>query len=280
MTSIGNSAQAEAWNGDSGRRWVARADERDRVLAPAGDVLFTADEPRPGSNVLDIGCGCGATTLFAADRVGGSGSATGLDLSLPMLDVARERATASGAVIATFVNGDAQTYSFEPGSADLVISRFGTMFFSDPIAAFSNIRSALRPDGRARRVTWQPLASNEWLTVPGAALLQHTDLPATAPDEPGMFAQADPDRVTATLTAAGFENVDLQPHELTLTLGPTIEAAVDHLADSGPGRVLLETIPEGPAKDAAIADVHDALVDHVDDAGVHLGAGVWLITAS
>src|SRR4249920_3902276 len=129
MTTIANSSQFEAWNGDSGRRWVARADQRDKVLAPVADVLLAAAAPSPGSRVLDIGCGCGATTLLSAIPIGAAGSATGIDLSAPMLDLARQRAIAAGTTNTRFVHGDVQTYAFEPDSIDLVISRFGTMFF-------------------------------------------------------------------------------------------------------------------------------------------------------
>ena len=212
MTASANASQFDAWNGESGLRWVATADARDRVLAPVGEALLAAAAARPGMRVLDIGCGCGSTTLMAAKSVGNTGSATGIDLSGPMLDLARQRATAAGAVNASFVQGDAQTHAFEPEAADLVISRFGTMFFADPEAAFANIARALRPDGRLCLATWQPLAANEWLTVPGAALLRHTELPATAPDQPGMFAQSDPELVSATLAAAGFADVDHRRH--------------------------------------------------------------------
>ncbi len=280
MTSIANSSQSEAWNGESGRRWVARAEERDRVLAPVADLLLAADPPTFGTRVLDIGCGCGATTLMAAGHVGDRGSATGVDLSAPMLEIARHRATTAGAANASFVRGDAQTHAFPPNSIDLVVSRFGTMFFSDPVAAFANIGIALRLGGRLRLATWQPLEANEWLTVPGTALLRHTDLPATDPDGPGMFAQSDPETVAATLTAAGFDEVRLEPREVAFALGQTIEEAVDYLADSGPGRLLLESIPEGPARDDALADVRDVLADHRDASGVRLGGGVWLITAT
>ena len=279
MTTSANAAQFDAWNGESGLRWVAGADARDRVLAPVADVLKAA-APKSGMRVLDIGCGCGATTLMVADRVGDTGSATGIDLSGPMLDLARQRATAAGAVNASFVQGDAQTHAFEPESADLVISRFGTMFFADPEAAFENIGRALRPEGRLCIATWQPLAANEWLTVPGAALLKHTDMPATDPDQPGMFAQSDPDIVSATLDAAGFADIAMEATAVDFTFGQTVDEAVEYLADSGPGRMLLETIPEGAARDAALADVHDALVEHHDDAGVRLGGAIWLVTAT
>lgn len=280
MTTTANSDQSEAWNGDSGHRWVATADERDEVLAPVADALLAAAAPTPGTRILDIGCGCGATTLMAAHRIGDSGSALGIDLSEPMLNVARQRADAAGAENTSFVRADAQTHPFTPASIDTVIGRFGTMFFSEPEAAFVNIGAALRPGGRLCLATWQPLAANEWLTVPGAALLQHADLPATAPDGPGMFAQSDPTVVTATLRAAGYGDIAIEATDVTFTLGRTLDDAVGYLADSGPGRAMLDTIPEGAARDAALADVRAALVDHDDGSHVRLGGGIWLITAA
>ena len=279
MTATENAVQSESWNGESGLLWVANADERDRVLGPVGDVLLATATPTVGDDILDIGCGCGATTLMAATRIGTAGSATGIDLSMPMLDLARERATAAGAVNATFVHGDAQTYDFTPESVDLVIGRFGTMFFSDPEAAFANIRTALRPGGRLCLATWQPLGANEWLIVPGAALLQHTELPTGQLEGPGMFAQSDPAIVTEVLGAAGFDEIRIDAAEVTFTLGLTLEGAVAYLADAGPGRRLLDTIPEGPARDAALADVRAVLVDHHHAEGVQLHGGIWLINA-
>jgi SAM-dependent methyltransferase len=279
MTDTANVSQFEAWNGDSGHRWVARADERDRVLAPVADALLAVADPTPGTRVLDVGCGCGVTTLRTATQVGDTGSVTGIDLSAPMLAVARQRARAARAVNTSFVHADAQTYSFEPGSVDLVISRFGTMFFSDPDAAFANIATALVSEGRLCLATWQPLAANEWLAIPGAALLQHADLPATL-HGPEMFAQSDPAVVTATLRAAGFGDITIDAADVTFTLGKTIDEAVEYLADSGPGRALLETIAEGPPRQAALADVRDSLADHHDHSGVRLGGGIWLITAT
>jgi ubiquinone/menaquinone biosynthesis C-methylase UbiE len=273
-----NAPQYDSWNGESGLRWVARADERDAVLAPVADVVLRAAEPAPGSTVLDIGCGCGATTLAAAARVGSAGSVTGIDLSVPMLDLARRRAAAAGSGNAMFVHADAQDHAFDPGSFDLAISRFGTMFFADPTAAFTNIGAALRPGGRLCLATWQPLTANEWLMVPGAALLRHTELPVETPDGPGMFAQSVPTVVTETLRSAGFTHVHLDAVEVTFTLG-SIDAAVDYLADSGPGRLLLDSIPDGEPRQAALADVRSALTEHTHDGIVRLSAGIWIITA-
>jgi SAM-dependent methyltransferase len=279
MTSPANPAQSEAWNGESGERWVASADQRDRILAPVADALLAAAELTAGLRVLDIGCGCGVTTLQAADLVGSRGSATGIDLSKPMLDVAQRRAKLAGARTANFVHGDAQTYAFPPESVDVVIGRFGTMFFSDPVAAFANIREALRPGGRLCVATWQPLAANKWLVVPGAALLRHTELPAEAGDGPGMFAQSDPHIVTTTLEAAGYTNVVLDPVDVTLTLGATVDEAVEYLVDSGPGRALLDTIPTDSARDDAIDDVRATLTSYVNEVGVGLCGAVWVIAA-
>ena len=280
MTTIANPEQSEAWNGDNGLRWVARADERDRVLAPVADALLEAADPTLGSHILDVGCGCGATTLMAASQVGATGSALGIDLSEPMLTVARQRANATGATTTSFVHGDAQTHAFTPASIDQVIGRFGTMFFSDPEAAFVNIATALRPDGRLCLATWQPLTANQWLTVPGAALLQHTDLAPTAADGPGMFAQSDPAVVTAILSAANFVDINIVATEVTFTVGQSLDDALGYLADSGPGRALLESIPEGAARDAALADVRAALVPHHGSAGVQLDGGIWIVTAA
>jgi SAM-dependent methyltransferase len=279
MTKIANRSQFEEWNGQSGQRWVASADRRDRVLAPVAEVLFSEASPIPGSTVLDIGSGCGATSLMAGGLVGESGSVLGIDLSEPMLEVARRRAVAAGVINTHFMSGDAQTHSFEPESCDLVVSRFGTMFFADPEAAFINIGQALRPGGRICMATWQPLVANEWLMVPGAALLRHTETLPTGPDGPGMFAQSEPDIVRAPLDASGFVDVRIEQQTVHFAIGQTLDEAVEYLSDSGPGRFLLETIPAGQDRADALADVRDVLVDYMGPSGVQLGGGVLLISA-
>ena len=283
MSTTANSIQFEEWNGDNGSRWAASADGHDRVLAPVADALLGAAAPTAGMHVLDIGCGCGATTLIASEYLGKTGSATGIDFSEPMLSVARHRARTAGVRNTTFIGGDAQTHSFDSGTADLAISRFGTMSFSDPEAAFRNIATALRPGARLCIATWQPLVANDWLIVPGAALLNHADLDTVEPEEPampGMFAQADPVIINSVLIAAGFVDIAVEGVELTFNCG-TIDDALDHLADSGPGRRMLETTPTGPARDAALADVRAALANHSDPInGVRLGAAIWLTTAT
>lgn len=273
-----NAEQHAAWNGESGQRWVATADRRDTVLAPIGDALLQTAALAPGERVLDIGCGCGATTLAAAATSGPTGRALGIDISAPMLALAASRAEQSPT--ATFLEADAQTVDLVE-RFDVAISRFGTMFFDDPTAAFANIDRHLTPGGRLVMATWQPLGANDWLVVPGAALLQYTPLPpeAGAAAGSGMFAQSDPETITEVLQAAGLVDITIGPRSVQLCLGATVDDAIEHLIDSGPGRTALEAVRVEDRADALVA-VGEALPPHHDPRrGVVLDAGVLLTSA-
>jgi SAM-dependent methyltransferase len=278
VTSTDNTDQHEAWNGESGRRWVLDAGRRDRVLAPVADAVLRSAGARPGERVLDVGCGCGVTTLAVADAVGDGGTATGIDLSQPMLDLARRRAHDAGRTNVELIEGDAQSHALPPG-VDLALSRFGTMFFADPTAAFTNIGGALRPGGRLCLATWQPLVANDWLTIPGTELLRYGTMPEGGQAGPGMFAQSEPDIVRMVLTDAGFLGISLEPVNVDLPLGAHPDEATDYLADSGVGRAVLDTVPIGD-RAAALEGVRTVLADHTDETGVHLGAAIWIITAT
>lgn len=274
MTGI-NQAQHDAWNGESGDRWVADADRRDAVLAPVAEALLAAARLSVGEDVLDVGCGCGITTLAAADAVA-PGTATGLDLSEPMLDLARQRAQDDPV---TLLQADAQTHRFDPDAYDVIISRFGTRFFDEPVAAFANLAAATRPTGRLCLATWQPLAANDWLLIPGAALLRYGSLPDSGGTAPGMFAQSDPVAATEVLIAAGWRDVIVDPVTVSLRLGTDAADATDYLADTGIARAVLDTIDRAD-RDEAIAAVTDALEAHANASGVRLDAGINLIRAS
>jgi ubiquinone/menaquinone biosynthesis C-methylase UbiE len=278
VTEIANNESFDAWNGDSGQRWADEADRRDGVLAPVSDVLLEATELRPGEHVLDLGCGCATTTLAAARAVEPNGAALGIDLSAPMLEIARRRRADARLTNIEFVQGDAQAQAFSP-RFDAAISRFGTMFFADPTAAFVNIARGLRSSGRLCLATWQPLIANEWLTIPGAALLRYGTIPESADGGPGMFAQSDPDTVTATLRAAGFDKIELTPVTVTLFLGDDVDDATDYLATSGVGRAVLETVPS-EKREAAISAVSEVLSAHVGVGGVCLDGAIWIVTAA
>jgi SAM-dependent methyltransferase len=274
-----NQPQRDTWNGDSGHRRVADADRRDAVLAPVADTLLAATRIQPGESILDLGCGCGATTITAATHAGPVGIAHGIDLSEPMLAVARQRARDAGLTTITFTQADAQTHQFAGAAPDVVISRFGTMFFDDAVAAFTNIGRAVGPRGRLFIATWQPLGINDWPTVPGAALLPYRSLPDSQPGAPGMFAQADPDLLRSTLTRAGWTAVDSRAITVTLRLGDDPTDGTDYLADSGVGRAVLDTIP-ATDKPAALQAVTDALAPHTTNNGVYLDAAIWITTGT
>ena len=256
----------------------ADPDGQDRMLAPVADALLAAATLRIGESVMDIGCGCGATTLAAAATVGPTGTATGVDVTAAMLDVARARLASSGLNNVEFIVADARTWSF-PERFDALISRFGTMFFDDPVAAFANLRHSLRPGGRVVLATWQPLEANAWLVVPGAALLPWIALPDFHEAGPGMFAQADPAVVTTTLAHAGYTDIDVRPLKVALPLGADATEAADRLADTGVGRAALHAMPEDQRADAFRA-VRTALAEHAGGRGVRLGAAVLITTAA
>jgi SAM-dependent methyltransferase len=280
--SIANTAQADRWNtGEDVAYWLDNQARFDRMNAPFAAMILDAAGLRPGTDVLDVGCGWGATTLAAA-RLVAPGQAVGLDLSGPMLARARAAAEQAGLGNAEFRQGDAQVYPFEPARFGTVLSRFGVMFFADPVAAFANIRSATQPAGRLVFVCWQPLAANQWLLVPQAALAEHVPPPAGfgSGNEPGMFAFADPDRIRQVLAAAGWRDVKITSEQPSILVagGGSVEQAVDFLRTGSMGRMMLAGA-DADTVDRALASVRSALAAHADAEGVHLGAAVWLVQA-
>lgn len=280
--SIANADQAEAWNsGEDLAHWLNNHARYERMGEPFAALILQAAALRPGGHVLDVGCGCGGTTIAAAGLIA-PGQAVGIDLSGPMLARARADAEAAGLRNAVFQQGDAQVHPLEPARFDTVISRFGTMFFADPVAAFANIRSAARPGARLVFVCWQPLAANQWLLVPGAALAEHVPPPAGfgSGDGPGMFAFADPDRVRPILAAAGWQDIEITSEHRSILVGGgvSVDDAVSFLRTGSMGRMMLAGA-DADTVDRAVASVRAALAPYADADGVHLDAGVWLVQA-
>jgi SAM-dependent methyltransferase len=276
-TAAPNADMAAYWNAAAGETWTELSDLLDRQLEEVGQTAMAALAPKPGERILDIGCGCGRTSLELAERVGPEGEVTGADISRPMLAEARRRAQAAGLSQASFREGDAQTEAFPPGAYDAVFSRFGVMFFDDPPAAFANIRKALKPGGRLAFVCWRGLPENPWMLVPMGAALKR--LPAPAPPEPGApgpFAFADPERVRGVLQAAGFGTIGIAPHDLQIG-GNSLEDSVKLSLRVGPLGAALRERPELAPQ--VVDDIRAALAQHVKDGRVALPGAVWIVTA-
>src|SRR5437867_4470402 len=215
-----NAEQIRYWNEAAGPKWVSFQKVIDAQIAPLGERAMDRAGIAPGERVIDVGCGCGGTTIALARRVGPAGLVLGIDISAPMLERAAETARAEGLANVRFENADAQTHRLPPGAFDVVYSRFGIMFFADPVAAFANLRAALRPGGRLAFVCWQALRENPWLFLALQAAAQHLTLPPPpAPDAPGPFSLADPERVRDIVARAGFERIALEDLRTALTLG-------------------------------------------------------------
>ncbi len=274
-----NEEQRARWNGIDGEYWTTLQQRLDRTLAPVGEALLAFAAPVAGSTVIDVGCGCGATTVELARAVGASGRVVGLDLSEPMLALAKARLR--GFDNTSFTSGDAASLPLGEINADLMVSRFGVMFFGDPVAAFTNLRTGLSPGGRLRFACWRSIGENPWLQIPLQAVYEHAPrLPKPDPGTPGPFAFADMDRVTRILMEAGFATPSFTPLEIEMDLaaGGTLEDAVRQSSDMGPARRALEEQPE-EIRTAAVESIRKALAPFETPDGVRLAGGVWLVAA-
>lgn len=274
MPNIVNVDQAAAWDGPSGAAWVAREDFQNAALAAHTEALFAAADVQSGDHVLDVGCGTGDTTRAAARRAV-DGDALGVDLSTGMLARARERAAAEGLTNVTFERADAQVEPFDDARFDVVISRFGVMFFADPVAAFANLARATRPGGRIALVTWQPARGNDWVELPRTALAIGRELAPLAEDEPGPFGLADPDRFRQILVDAGWSDVQLDDVRVPYDYGAEPEGAARHAAEIGVLRTLLDGLDDAQAARALDA-LTEVMAEHATDDGVLLDSLVWV----
>jgi SAM-dependent methyltransferase len=275
-----NAEQIKYWNETAGPKWIGLQRTIDAQIAPLGRAAMDAVRPAPGERVLDVGCGCGQTSLELARRVSPGGSVLGIDIATDMLAAARAEAESSGVENVTFENADAQTYGFAPASFDVAFSRFGVMFFIDSQAAFANIARAIRPGGRLAFVCWQALPLNPWMAVPMAAALAHVAFtPPASHDAPGPFAFADGERVHRILERAGFADVHGEAHHAQLTLGGgDLDGTTDFVLQLGPtGAVLREATQD--VRDRVRIAVRSALEPYATPDGVRMDSATWIFTA-
>ncbi len=274
--SSANAEQIAYWNGRAGASWTDLHDRTDEMFTPITAALMTAVALGPGEHVLDVGCGCGETTLCASDAVGPAGSVVGLDVSEPMLGRAKMRS--AGRTNVEWRLEDAARAAFTR-PFDAIVSRFGVMFFTDPVAAFGNLRAALAPGGRIVFVCWQDVTANDWAVVPSRAARPFLGDPAPSiPGAPGPFAFADRDRLTGILQDAGFVDVAIAPRTTPLPMGRDPDDALAQLARIGPlARAVAELDPDVARR--ALEAARDEVVARAAGGPLELGGAYWLVSA-
>jgi SAM-dependent methyltransferase len=272
-----NADMRKAWDGPDGDIWAASADQYEIRGAGHRRLLLRAAAIASGEHVLDVGCGNGASTLEAA-RMAEPGEVVGIDLSTAMLTNARVRSASAGLTNVTFVHGDAQVHDFEPESFDVIVSNAGAMFFDDKVAAFTNLRRALRPGGRIALMAWQRLEDNEWLTALREALAMGRDLPNPSVGMPGPFGLADRDQVSALLSETGFTDVRFGEVREPSVFGATTAEAYALMSDDGPTRGLLDDLSDAD-KATALDQLRSVIAAHETPSGVMFGSASWLIQA-
>jgi SAM-dependent methyltransferase len=276
-----NVEQAEFWS-ELAPAWLELEDQLEEVGGPPGELAMDRLELVPGQRVVDLGCGSGRTTLELAARVGLGGEVVGVDISAEMLARGRERAARLGAGNVEFLHADAQVHDFGEARFDAAYSRFGVMFFTDPVAAFANVCRALRPGGALSFACWQGVFDNEWMLIPGAAVAEVTGSlpPMPGPDEPGPFSLADPARVRAVLGAAGFGSIAVTPHadHVVISEDRIAEVAVTSVRVGGIRQMLRDA--DDQTRQRALAAIETALRARLHDDEVRASRGVLLVTGS
>lgn len=274
-TQQANDDQFEYWNGGAGRAWVEMRPVLDRVFEPF-TALLVSNIPESTRNVLDIGCGAGDTTLAIARSLHDRGRATGVDISQPLIAAAQRRAS-DESVSATFICADAGTYPFERASFDLLISRFGVMFFNEPVRAFANLQRAVRPNAELRCLVWRGPEENPFMTTGERAARPFLPvIPCRVPDAPGQFAFADKDRVTSILTQSNWTSIDVRPHQVACAF-PANELT-RYFTNLGPLGRALEGVTD-PRRAEIIATVRHAFDSFVVGDQVRFEAACWMVTA-
>jgi SAM-dependent methyltransferase len=268
MTTAAHRDQAEFWESDAGPKWVRHADALDSFFDPVTRAVLAKAGLEPGETVADIGCGSGSSTLLAAEGTGMNGAVQGIDISQTLLDLARKRASDRNVGNVTFMHADAAVHPFSPEHFDAMISRFGVMFFDDPVSAFANMTKALKPGGRMVFAAWGQVAANPFFTISAAAIRKIFGEAPPRPDldAPGPFAFRNPDRVLDILHAAGLNDARVDIRQIPLPINVGVDGLVDLWTDIGPmERAFAHFSASAQQREAVRDEVRKSLQDHVSE---------------
>ena len=279
VLTIANQEQREFWSDIKGDLWVTLQPRIDMMLAAFGNKALDTLDPQSGERILEIGCGTGTTTLALGERVGVSGEILAADLSQPMINKAIERADLGAQHPITFVEVDAQVHNFPTAMFDAVYSRFGVMFFDDPVAAFRNIRKAVRPGGRMVYVCWADRKANPWIRIPAGAAKAFLDLPAPPPDNaPGQFSMENEARVQQILRDAGWSDISLERFTVDGSIGSNTADAAGFITKMGPMSEPF-ALADPDTQNKTLKVIEEALTPYSNDSGVTLGFSTWIVSA-
>jgi len=271
-----DTGQSALWNGSAGRAWIEGQPTLDAIFEPFEARLVEAAAARRPRNVLDVGCGTGATTLAIAQHLGPSSQCMGVDISAPMIGVARRRGEAAHAT-ARFVRADAQDHVFDNPRFDMVVSRFGVMFFADPVAAFANLRRAATDDAQLHFFAWRSAAENPFMTLAERVARDRLpDIPKSEPGAPGQFAFAEGARIRNILDASGWTDIAIEPVDVACRFPAS--ALTRYITQMGPlGRALQQI--DAPKRERIVDDVRAAFEPYMDGGDVRFEAACWEVVA-
>lgn len=277
---LSNEEQVRFWNGPTGQMWVTVDEENERHLSPFGDVALQVASATTGEKVLDVGCGCGATSLDLAKSVGETGEVAGIDVSGVMLQRAIERSREANQSNVSFLQLDAQSAKLGSQHRDLVFSRFGVMFFADPVAAFANMHSTLRPGGRIVFVCWQVPKANPWMSLPNRAALDFFGLTPPPHDAPGPFSLADPDQIRRILSGSGSSNIEIEgvSRQIRLAVGQGVDRWVHERLQMGLVGDLYRAADDATRTRARHLLAATVQPYEVDD-GLEMNGAAWVVSA-
>lgn len=278
-----NEEAVEAWSGVLFDRWAKHRDVLAISIRPFSDAAYELCRPQPGERVLDVGCGLGETTLALAGMVGPDGSVVGVDAGERFTDAAAAEAAEAGAGNASYITADVQVGELG-GPYDLAFSRFGTMFFANPVAALRNVRSSLRPGGRLCMVVWRSKLANEWLHRGELVVDQYLEHPEETDEPtcgPGPFSMANADTTTDIVAAAGFAEIALHRCDIDYLMGDDLDKAIEVVMAIGPAGELIRLAGDEAEeiRPKLESELRDAYADLVRDDGVRAHASTWIVTA-